>query len=481
MVIKINSDKVTKIDSRLFNKPNLLLIFFIFTLLILCLLLILEYLEVINIIKPKKNDKNEVDTNKSSEKPVSNIPIDKPVSNIPSDKPVIDKPINKPIDNTKETKTSLSVLDVLSIIALSIGSILLFYLLFKFFQGANAVINFFKGYLPYVFIGLIMIIIGLATDIPVVSNTLKNIGLVIILLISLWIFFRGRLIKAIKKFFAILNALGLVNAEFLQSYEELKKAEEVEEKLKPLKKKLNKDKKKLESSEAVKKAEEKFEKNLLNAFTEIEEKEALDIYEKEIAKLVNKNKGFRNQRDSDSNKKIRQKQAKLYITKLIVASTVATMAGKDLINKDSSLITEIDVNQPNMILFDEIQETNNNLDISLSDTATINEFDYNKNNENLNSVKSKYKDAKNTVSKIPKFSNEFVKNTEENIKENLKGKLELVSPKEKLNELEKNLLEKLNVTPTSGSSIEEQNEFKEDLAKVKDINSPSNYKYSVFA
>ena len=28
MVIKSNSGKVTKIDSRLFNKPNLLLIFF---------------------------------------------------------------------------------------------------------------------------------------------------------------------------------------------------------------------------------------------------------------------------------------------------------------------------------------------------------------------------------------------------------------------------------------------------------------------
>ncbi|MCP4485440.1 MAG: hypothetical protein GY823_12910 [Flavobacteriaceae bacterium] len=446
MVIKKNSDKVTKIDSRLFNKPNLLLIFFIFTLLILCLLLILEYLEVINIIKRKKNDKNEGDTTKSSEKPVSNIPIDKPV---------IDKPINKPIDNTNETKTSLSVSDVLSIIALSLGAILLFYFLFKFVEGAYAFINFFKGWLPFVFAALIMIIIGLVTDIPFVSNTLRDIGLVFILLISLWIFFSRTFINLTKKLFYILSALGLVNAEFLQSYEELKKAEEVEEKLEPLKKKLNNDKKNLESSEAVEKAKEKFENNLLNAYTEREEKKALDIYEKEIAKLVNKNEGFRNKRGSDSNKKIRQKQAKLYITKSIVAATLVSMVGKDLINEDSSLIREIDVNQPNMILFDEIQETNNNLDISLSDTATISESGYNKNNENFKSVKSKIKDAKNTVNKIPQFTTEFVKNVEENIKENVKKKGENID------------------------SIEEQKEFNEDIAEPKEIF--SNSKYSVSA
>ena len=481
MVIKINSDKVTKIDSRLFNKPNLLLIFFILTLLILCLLLILEYLEVINIIKPKKNDKNGDDTNKSSEKPVSNIPIDKPVSNIPSD-----KPINKPIDNTNETKTSLSVLDVLSIIALSLGAIVLFYFLFKFVQGAFAFINFFKGYLIFVFIALIMIIIGLVTDIPVVSRYLKNIGLVIILLISLWIFFRGPLKKASYFFFSALGLTGLykfLGSLFGAKLMDWNEVEEVEEKLKPLEKKLNNVKNNLKSSGELNKAEEKLEKDLrkaekldkLNGERAINK--AKDVYDKQVSKKVNKE--IQNEFEGDLYEKSVQQNSAKFVKNKILLTTFGTLAVKGLGTGTGKLelIKNISVQQPNMILLNEIQESNNNLDFLTSDILTSSEFGYNKNEAKFKSLKlnaeSAFQNVANEIDdayhKIPLF------------KENLNGKLELVPPKEKLNELEKNLLEKLNVTPTLGSSIEEQNEFKEDLAKVKDIYSPSNYKYSVLA
>jgi hypothetical protein len=475
MVIKSNSDKVTKIDSRLFNKPNLLLIFFILTLLILCLLLILEYLEVINIIKPKKNDKNGEDITKSSEKPVSNIPIDKPVSNIPSD-----KPINKPIDTTNEIKTSLSVLDVLSIISLSIGGILLFYFLFKFVQGAYAFINFFKGYLIFVFTALIMITIGLVTDIPVVSNTLKNIGLVIILLISLWIFFRGPLKKAISFFFAALGLKWLYN--FFASLiggnlRDWNEVEAVEEKLKPLEKKLNKVKKNSKLSGELNKAEKKLEKNLRKANKlnqldgEKERKNAVDIYKKEVNKEVNKE--IRNELESDLYEKNFKQKSGAFVTNKIVASTIGTFALKGLINDNSSLIKKIDVKQPDMILSDEIQESNNNLDFSLSDILTSSEFGYDKNNEKFNSLKSntesRYQGSTNLIDKIPQFQVNF------------KDKLDIVSGKEKVNELIKNVKEEINPTRRYTDSIEEQKKFNEDIAEVKEIYSPSNYKYSVIA
>lgn len=479
MVIKSNSDKVTKIDSRLFNKPNLLLIFFILTLLILCLLLILEYLEVINIIKPKKNDKNGEDTTKSSEKPVSNIPIDKPVSNIPSD-----KPINKPIDNRNETKTSLSVLEVLSIITLSLGAILLFYFLFKFVKGAKAFINFFKGYLYFVFIALIMIIIGLLTDIPAVSSTLKQIGLVIILLISLWIFFYKSLKNACLSILAALGLTGLVRwlREKFMDWDEV---EEQEKKLKPLEKKLNDVKKNSKLSEELNKAQEKLEKSLINANKlnklqgEKAEKKAIDLFEKEVSKKVNKE--IKKEFKGGLYEKSFQKNSAAFVKNRILVSTLGTLALKGLANENLGLIKNISVQEPNMILFDQIQESNNNSNFSLSDILTSREFGYNKNESQFNSLKLNPKSSfQNLTNEIDNAYHELPL-----IKENIKGKLELVNTKEKFNEFEKNILEKLNVTPTYDSSIEKQKELMEDVNQVKDIylpsNSPSNSKYSVIA